>query len=93
MISIWVVPGNVLNYCVSVLPANLTVLEEFTTVKIGMREPKLDKLTGEVAETFARIVQIPVEPSQLVILAIAVVVAALGSGDLIASCEHWDALG
>jgi hypothetical protein len=67
---------------------NLAILEEFTTVKIGMTEPKLDELTGKVTKTFAAIVQIPVEPGQLIVLAVAVVVTALRSGDFIASCEH-----
>ena len=54
---------------------------------------QVDKVTGEVQELVIMLVQIPVDPRQLVVLAVHVVVASLSAAQLVAVGDHRDTLG
>ena len=54
--------------------------------------PKSDQLFCEIKKAFCFIVPVPVEPVELVVLAISVVVAELRTGKFVSSVEHRNAL-
>src|SRR6185437_15981586 len=54
--------------------------------------PKLGELFDEGDQRLAALADVPVDPADLVVLAISVVVAALGAGELVASEQHRRAL-
>src|SRR5690606_29207845 len=58
-----------------------------------VRAAQRDHLAGEVEERLLALVETPVVPGDLVVLAVGVVVAALGAADLVAAQDHGDALG
>ena len=51
------------------------ILEELAAVQIGMLLTKIDQLRRELEQALARVVEFPVVPGQLIVLAISVVVA------------------
>src|SRR5690606_24391270 len=52
-----------------------------------------DQIAGEVHQLTLILIQIPVDPAQLVILTVDVVVALLSAGELVSSQQHGRALG
>src|SRR5690348_13507178 len=58
-----------------------------------MIAPELDELFRELEERVLLFGVVPVEPADLVILAIGVVVSLLSPLPFIARSEHWNALG
>src|ERR1700693_5650315 len=52
-----------------------------------------DQAAGELKEALILRFQIPVEPGQLAVLAVGVVVTVLGMAHLVARQEHWNSLG
>src|SRR6266498_4492599 len=67
-------------------------LEKLAPVKFGVRAPELDQLAGEVEEAPGPIVESPVEPARLVVLAVGVVIPLLRPADLVPTAEHGDPL-
>src|SRR5947209_3234567 len=57
-----------------------------------MASAQLDQSADELAERLVARLALPVEPGNLVVLAVAVVVPALGSPDLVAPAQHRHAL-
>src|SRR5208337_4549734 len=68
-------------------------LEEPPPLKDRMLAPDPTNPPGEIEEFLLPVVQVPVQPGELVVLAIGVIVPLLGVPDLVAGQEHGDALG
>src|SRR5271165_6773795 len=68
-------------------------LEELPPLEDRMLAPDPRNLPGEIEESLLPVVQVPVQPGQLVVLAKGIVVPLLGVPDLVAGQEHGDALG
>ena len=66
--------------------------EEPAAVQHRMIQTQVDQLRDEGEQALAIIIQIPMRPGDLVVLAVGVVVALLGAGNLVASADHGDAL-
>ena len=73
--------------------ADASALEEAAALKDGMVQAETDEVGREVEEPASGGPERPVEPGDLVVLAIGVVVAALRAPDLVAPREHGYALG
>ncbi len=71
-------------------PANLLPGEEASPSQDGVGAPKLDQTLDPRHHVLVDLV--PVQPRDLVVLAVAVVVAALGVTDLVATQDHGAAL-
>src|SRR6476659_8716949 len=69
LIAAWIEPHHVAN----LRTADPPTLEKFRPSKNRMLAPKLDEAPGEFEERFLFVVMFPVEPADLVILAIGVV--------------------
>ena len=54
--------------------------------------PKLDRSTHESLKCFLVGLQVPINPTDFIVLTVGVVVAALGSAELIARQQHRDSL-
>ena len=67
--------------------------EEVAPAQNGVRPDDRDELGGEVTERLAPLVDVPVDPADLVVLAVGVVVAELRAPVLVAAEQHADALG
>ena len=57
-----------------------------------VRSPQLDEPLREGMKRSGPVVEVPVEPADLVVLAVGVVVAALGAGELVAGHQHRHAV-
>ena len=66
--------------------------QEARPLQDGVAGAQLDQPAREVGERPPPIVQLPVDPRQVVVLAVGVVVAALGAAQLVARQQHGDAL-
>ena len=73
--------------------ADGTPLEEPAASEQGVLAPQLDQALGEGQEALLVLAHGPVHPAGLVVLAVAVVVAALGAADGIPPQEHRHPLG
>src|SRR5579864_1122218 len=82
------VPGDVL-FCRVIDGA---VLIELAPAEIRMSLAQLDQPPGELEQALPPGVKIPVEPADLVVLAVGIVVAALRAPDLVSSKKHGNAL-
>src|SRR4029077_4683846 len=58
-----------------------------------MRVAKPNQLACELEKLILLFVAIPIEPADLVVLAISVIVAFLRSARFVAAAEHWHTLG
>src|SRR5581483_11008291 len=79
-IAVGIEPGDVADHANQVAGsflADFAILKELAAVKIGMGEAQVDELAGEIAQALAALIQVPVEPADLTILAVAVVIAVL----------------
>src|SRR5215475_10269850 len=72
--------------------ADTPTLKEFRSAKDGMRIAKSNELAGELKKLILLFILRPVEPTDLVVLAISVVIAVLRSSPLVSASEHWHAL-
>ena len=82
-------PGDVLGLHPGVRLAG----EEGTPSQNGVVLHDLDDVAYEVAQLLASFADLPVEPADLVVLAVGVVVAQLRAADLVATEQHGHALG
>jgi hypothetical protein len=57
-----------------------------------MRTPERDEAPGEDTKRLRALVELPVDPADLVVLAVGVVVAALRAGELVAGEQHRHAV-
>ena len=71
---------------------HLAVLKKLAAAQVGMRPAELDELAGELQQLGLALVEFPVVPADLVVLAIGVVVAVLGAANLVAAAHHGHAL-
>ena len=67
--------------------------KNFGRRKTGCSRAEADQFPREIKERFLFVVEVPIEPTDLVILAISVVVPLLRAGPFVASGQHRDALG
>src|SRR5262249_8972083 len=67
--------------------------EELGVPEHGMRLAQADQASAELEQAATRAVKIPVEPADLVVLAIGVVVAALRPPQLVAAQQHRPSRG
>ena len=67
--------------------------EELPATEHRMLLPQATETRGEVDQVAAVGDGVPVEPGQLVVLTVGVVVAALAAPELITAEKQWDALG
>src|SRR4051812_7524836 len=82
-------PGHVLHIEVRVVHTG----EEAAALQDGMAHADLDQALGELEELAAAVVQLrPVDPGELVVLAVGIVVAVLRVAHLVAGDEHRRAL-
>src|SRR5690606_8553912 len=76
------------------LPAVARVArEEATTAQRGLGAAQGDEATRELEQAPPGLVELPVDPRDLVVLAVAVVVAMLGAADLVSVGDHRHTLG
>ena len=68
---------------------DIAILEKLAPVQVGMSFAELDQPARELQQLDAALVQLPIEPADLVVLAVGVVVAVLGAADLVAAAESW----
>jgi hypothetical protein len=73
-------------------PAERVALEPAAAVEDRMRLPERDELARELEQRGALLLEAPVEPAELVVLAVGVVVAALRAAHLVAHEQHRHAL-
>ena len=88
LVAIGIEPGCVLlheHQAAIGASADFAILEEFTPVQVGMSQAQLDDFAGELAQALPAVVEIPVEPGEFVVLAVAVVVALLRARYLVAA--------
>ena len=72
--------------------ARRTAGEEAAPMQHRMAQTQVDHLGDERQHLLLRIVEVPIRPRDLVVLAVRVVVAALRAHDLVAAADHRDAL-
>ena len=66
--------------------------EETTTVQHRMFQTQMNELGDERKKLFLVLVEIPIGPRNLIILAVRVIVALLGAGHFVATADHRNAL-
>ena len=82
-------PGNVLD----VRAGNAATVEKAVAVENDMFRAKPDEAPHELPERQAVLVDaLPVDPADLIVLAIGIVVAVLGASEFIPRDQHGDAL-
>src|SRR5205814_5727940 len=74
------------------LAMNGPVLEELAALKHRLAAPQLGQRAHEFAPRLLLLRELPVEPGELVILAIGIVIALLTMADLVAGHDHTDAM-
>src|SRR5205807_826792 len=67
------------------------VLEEFAAVKVGVLATQLYQFTRALEQRFGVVIELPVDPTDLVVLGVGVVVAGLRAADLVAAANHGNA--
>src|SRR4029077_6792884 len=67
-------------------------LEEFRTAKDRVIPPELNQFSGESKQLILLIITLPIKPTDLIVLAISVIVSALRSAPFVTAAEHWHAL-
>src|SRR5262249_11726867 len=67
-------------------------LKKFRSPKNRVLAPHLNQFAGELKQTFLFFVPLPVQPTDLIVLTIGVVVSLLRSAELVAAQEHWHSL-
>src|SRR4029450_12359026 len=72
---------------------NSSALEEFAALKHGLGAPEMDERAHAFIPRLLLLSEFPVEPRQLVVLAISIIIALLTMAEFIASQEHRHALG
>src|SRR5215207_4079619 len=72
--------------------ADLPSLEEAGAAKTGMGVAHGDQVAGELEERALALVQVPVDPTDLIVLGVDVVIPLLGTADLVAVRQHWHPL-
>src|SRR5207244_7678981 len=80
-IAAWIEPHHIYD----VTAAHPSAPKEFRTPKDGMGAAKLDQLSCKLEKLILFFVALPIEPADLVVLAIGVIVPLLGSAELIAA--------
>src|SRR6201996_610411 len=88
LLSIRVKPGNIHLHDIPALLADRAGLKEFAAMKIRVRRTNVNETGSEFQKPFPRLVQVPVVPRQLIVLAIGVVISSLRTSDFIASRKH-----
>src|SRR5207302_9862588 len=68
------------------------VLKEFAAMKVGVLAAQLHQFTRELEQRFGVVIELPVDPTDLVVLGVGVVVAGLRAADLVAAADHGYAL-
>src|SRR4029453_14153251 len=68
-------------------------LEKFWALKHGLGPPEMDERTHAFIPRLLLLREFPVEPRQLVVLAISIIIALLTMAEFIASQKHRHALG
>ena len=82
-------PGQVLRAAADRRPA----LEQVPLPQRGVLAPQPQRGLGDLVDVEPRVVGAPVDPGDLVVLAVGVVVAALGAAALVAGGDHRHAVG
>src|SRR5262249_26756775 len=72
--------------------ADRAALKELAPLEDGLLLPDTDRCADEVEEALRSLVELPVEPAELVVLAIRVVVPLLRVAELVAGQQHRHAL-
>ena len=78
---------------VGLAAAHGRAVEEAPAAHDGVVAAQMDELAGELQEGLLLVVQVPVDPRQLVVLAVRVVVALLRAAEFVAVGDHRHALG
>ena len=81
-------PGQILD----LRPVNAATLEELPSMKDRVFLAKLDEEPCEIEQLLIQLGPVPIEPADLIVLTVAVVVALLGPPDLITHAMHRHAL-
>src|SRR5260370_12050388 len=81
-------PHHIPNFRTSNPPA----LEKFRTAKDRMIFPELNQSSGESKQLILLFIALPIEPTNLIVLAISVIVSVLRSAPFVAAAEHRHAL-
>ena len=68
-------------------------MEETAASHDGVIAAQVDEVAGELQQLMVVLVQIPVDPRDLVVLAVRIVVAALGAPEFVTMGDHRHALG
>ena len=74
------------------LTANRAALEKFTALQYRLFLPKLDRAPEKIQKGFFVFGQSPTQPTEGIILTLAIVVAALRLTQLVAAAKHGDTL-
>ena len=72
---------------------NGPALEEFTALKYGLGASEMGQRAHEFIPRLLLLSEFPVEPGQLVVLAIGIVIALLTMAEFVAGQEHRHTLG
>src|SRR5689334_15748259 len=73
LVSTRIEPHHIFNFS----STNSTTLQEFRAPKYRMFAPKLNQSAGEFEQLVLLIISVPVEPADLVVLAVGIIVSAL----------------
>jgi hypothetical protein len=73
-------------------PSDASALEELASPENRMFATERDQLAGEGEEFTSLPVQLPVKPTELIVLAVCIIVSPLRPIDLVASTDHRNAL-
>ena len=92
MIPIRVEPGDIHKPVILSRFPDLTVLKKFTPMQIRVRQAQMNEPGSKVEKPLAPEIKIPIEPGQLIVLAIGVVVSSLRTSHFIAAGQHRHAL-
>ena len=88
LLAVGAVPGEVAD----VRAVDAAALEELAPVQDRVRLAIRDQPPREVEQLLLALVEVPVVPRHLIVLAVGVVVAVLGPADLVAAAQHRHAL-
>src|SRR5262245_23240417 len=72
---------------------NSPALEEFAALKHGLSAPEMDQRAHAFIPRLLLLGELPIEPGQLVILAISIVITLLTMANLVTGKEHRHTLG
>ncbi len=88
LVAMWSEPDDLLQP----LGRHGVSLQEAAAAEYGVLAPERDHLPGEFQKPFLFLIQAPVQPEVLVVLAVRVVVASLCMAELVAADHHGHAL-